>query len=314
MKLNIAYSCDEMYIPHTGISMLSLLENNKEVEEIDFYFVAKDVSQKSLNQIKKLINSYNRNLIVISFSELCANLKINSLGRHIETVYAKLFFSGIPAVDKIIYIDSDTIINRSISDFWYIDLSNYLIGGVSTYTVSNKKLLNLYKGDTFINDGVVIINLEGFRKQNIEKKFIECIAEYNGNPPVLSEGVINKVCRGKIKVIHPKYNLMSGLISFKNNRFLNVENFYSEEVLQEAIQNPVIIHYLSAFYNRPWDVNCSHPMKDRYLFYKSISCWKDLPMQNKKLSLRLRTIKFLYQYFPNTLLDFFRFIIKKKNT
>lgn len=311
--MNIAYSCDEMYIPQTGISILSLLQNNKEIEEINFYFVEKDVSRNSLDLIKKLIHSYNRKLIVISFNDLCADLKIKTLGRHIETVFTKLFFSGIPEIKKIIYIDSDTIINKTLRDFWNIDLTKYLLGGVSTFTDSAKKSLNLNREDIFINDGIVIINLEEFRKHNIEKKFIECIAEYDGNPPVLSEGVINKVCRGKIKVIHPKYNLMSGLISFKNNRFLNVKNFYSEDVLKEAILNPVIIHYLSAFYNRPWDVNCTHPMKERFLFYKSISYWKDLPLQNKKLSLRLRTIKFIYKYFPNTLVDFFRFLIKEKN-
>lgn len=313
MKINIAYSCDESYIPHTSISMLSLLENNTEIEEIDFYFVAKDVSQKSLDLLKKLVNSYNRKLIVISFHDLCLDLKIKTLGRHIETVYAKLFFSRIEGVDKILYIDSDTIINSSIAEFWKIDLTNNLLAGVETYTVDAKKQLNLSKLDKFINDGVVLLNLKEFRIQDIEQKFIECIASYNGDPPVLSEGVINKVCKGKIKIIHPKYNLMSGLITYKRNRFLNIDEYYSENVIKEAIRKPVIIHYLAAFFNRPWDVNCTHPMKDRYLFYKSISCWNDLPLQNKNLSLRLRTIKFLYKYFPNTPLDFFRFIIKKKN-
>lgn len=313
MTINIAYSCDEMYVPHTGISMLSLLENNKHIDEIVFYFISKDVEQSSIQRLTELVKQYGRKIIIISFYDICADLKINSLGRHIETVYVKLFFSGIEGIDKILYIDSDTIINGSIGEFWDIDLTNNLIGGVETFTVGAKKQLNLSKSDKFINDGVVIINLEEFRKQNIEKKFIECIAEYNGNPPVLSEGVINKVCKGKIKIIHPKYNLMSGLILFKKNRFLDLDEFYSNEILKEAIQNPVVIHYLAAFYNRPWDINCTHPLKDKYLFYKSISYWKDVPLQNKNLSLRLRTIKSLYKYFPNILLDFLRFIFRKKN-
>ncbi|MDX1828784.1 MAG: glycosyltransferase family 8 protein [Lutibacter sp.] len=312
MKLNIAYSCDEAYISHTGISIVSLLENNKEFEEIDFYFVAKDVSQKSLDLLKKLVNSYGRNLIVVSFYDICGDLKIKALGRHIETVYAKLFFARIKEIDKVLYIDSDTIINDSLKEFWETDLTNDLIGGVETYTVDAKKLLNLSKSDKFINDGVALINLKEFRKQNIETKFIECIAEYNGNPPVLSEGVINKVCKGKIKVLHPKFNLMSGLITYKKNRFLNITNYYSKTVIKEAIDKPVIIHYLSAFYNRPWDKNCTHPMKEKYLYYKSISYWKDEPLQSKKMIFRLRVIKFLYDYFPNIILDFIRFIIKKK--
>lgn len=309
--MNIAYSCDEMYIPQTGISILSLLENNKEIDHINIYFIEKEVSNISINLLEELVKSYGRKLIVISFNELCIDLKINNLGRHIETVYAKLFFSSILEINKIIYIDSDTIINESLIDFWNTDLSDFLLGGVSTFTIEAKKQLNLNKSDCFINDGVVILNIEEFRKQNIQQKFIDCIADFNGNPPVLSEGVINKVCKGKIKILHPKYNLMSGLISFKPNYFLELENFYSLQDIQDAVKSPVIIHYLSAFYNRPWDINCTHPFKERYIYYKSISFWKDLPFQNKKLSIRLRVIKFLYNNFPNFVLDYFRYFKRK---
>ena len=306
MILNIAYSCNDAYIQHTGISIISLFEINKAFDFINIYFIEKKVSPENLILLDEIVKSYNRNLIVIPFDRLCAKLEINALGRHAETVYAKLFFSGIEGVDKIIYIDSDTIINSSLYDFWEIDLGTNLIGGVQTTSVKAKKELELIHSDKFINDGVVLVNLKEFRIQNIERKFIECIASYNGNPPVLSEGVINKVCKGKIKIIHPKYNLMTGLLAYKENMFQKIEDFYSDEILKEAIQNPVIIHYLSDFYNRPWDVNCTHPMKDRYLYYKSISHWKDLPLQDKKLSLRVRTIKFLYNYFPNLVLDFLR--------
>ena len=309
--MNIAYSCDEAYIHHTGISILSLLENNKEFKEINIYFIEKNVSKKSIASIEKLIYSYQRSLICIPFHELCSELKINALGRHIETVYSKLFFSGIPNIDKILYIDSDTIINDSLIDFWNIDLEENLVAGVETYSVEAKPKLNLNKKDRFINDGIVLINLKEFRKQNIKQKFINCINSYHGNPPVLSEGVINKVCKNRIKVIHPKYNLMSGLITYKHNPFLDLDKFYKKKCIHEAIKKPVIIHYLSGFYNRPWDVNCTHPMKEKYLYYKSISYWKDIPLQNKKMNLRLRTIKFLYQYIPNISLEYIRFLIKK---
>ena len=311
MVINIAYSCNDAYIQHTGISIISLLKTNVAINSINIYFIEKEVSPKNLIVLEEIVKSYNRNFIVISFDQLCSKLEINALGRHAETVYAKLFFSGIEGVDKIIYIDSDTIINNSLSDFWAIDLENNLIGGVQTTSVKVKKELNLSFSDKFINDGVVLINLKEFRIQNIEQKFIACIASYNGNPPVLSEGVINKVCKGKIKIIHPKYNFMSGLIAYKKNVFQKIDDFYSYKILKEANQNPVIIHFLSDFYNRPWDLNCTHPMKGSYLYYKSISPWKNNSLLDKKLSLRLRTIKFLYQYFPNTVIDFLRFLINK---
>jgi len=308
MTINVAYSCDEAYIPHTGISILSLLEKNKLIPDISIYFISKGVRQSSIDLLVKLVEQYNRKLIVFSFYDLCYDLNINSMGRHIETIYAKLFFPRIEGIDKILYIDSDTIINESLAEFWQIDLEDNCAAGVETYTAEAKKKLGLDKSDRFINDGIVMINLKEVRDRNLIEEFKKCINEYSGNPPLLSEGVLNKVCRGKIKIIHPKFNLMSGLLDYKSNRYDYVEDYYTRAIIEEAVNAPVIIHYLSAFYNRPWDINCTHPMKDLYLFYKSKSFWKEIPLENKKLSLRLRIIKNIYKILPHHIPDLIRHI------
>ena len=106
MELNIAYSCNDAYVPHTGISIISLLENNKSFENINIYFIEKDVKQDSINLLESVVKCYNRNFIVVPFNEIASKLKVNTLGRHIETVYAKLFFVNLIGIDKILYLDS----------------------------------------------------------------------------------------------------------------------------------------------------------------------------------------------------------------
>jgi lipopolysaccharide biosynthesis glycosyltransferase len=306
--INVAYSCNEAYIQHTGISLLSLLENNRIVPGLNIYFIEKDVSESSLKLLKNLAEKYSRNLTIISFYELCCDLKIRTAGRHIETVYSKLFFSRIEGIEKILYIDSDTIINSSLDGLWRIDLGNNLMAGVETYSVNYKTDLNLSRSDKFINDGVVLLNLKELRLQNTEEKFIDCIREYDGDPPVLSEGVINKVCKGKILILDPKYNLMSGLLQYKGNRFANMDTYYDLNSICDAVSQPVIIHYLSAFYNRPWNINCTHPLKGVYLDFKNRSYWKDVPFEKSKLPLRIRLIKLAYIILPHDLLDIIRFL------
>jgi lipopolysaccharide biosynthesis glycosyltransferase len=310
MILNVAYSCNEAYIPQTGVSILSLLENNKNFEGINIYFISKSVSRDSLIRLSNLISMYNRNFICIDFDELCSELNIISTGRHIETVYSKLFFEDIPKIDRILYLDSDTIVNDTLFDFYNIDIENYLIAGVSTFTTDAKTQLNLTKSDEFINDGIVLMNLKKLREFNAKDKFLKCIQDFEGSPPVLSEGVINKVCRGKIKRIHPKYNFMSGFIGYKHDKNVNFDTYYPKYTLEEALNKPVIIHFLSAFFNRPWDVNCTHPLKNKYLYFKNISEWKNVPLTNKKLDKRIKLIGILYKYLPGVFFHKLRSILK----
>lgn len=311
MGLNIAYSCNEGYIEQTGISILSLLENNKNVfDQINIYFIGKDVITKSINNLKEIADNYNANLVYLDFNELCKDLTIDKTGRHIETVYAKLFFTDLLNIDRIIYIDSDTIINGSLKEFWEVELNDNLVGGVSTHTVGSKKILGLTDSDVFINDGVVLMNIKKLKEESFKEKFLECIASYNGNPPVLSEGVINKVCRGRIKVLNPKFNLMSGLITYNYGIFNTPKNFYPKEELLEAINNPTIIHFLAGFYNRPWHVDCTHPMKNLYFLYKRRTIWKDTELKKRKLPLRIKLIGWMYRNLPVDFVEFFR---KMKN-
>ena len=52
MKLNILYGCDDNYAPYTGISMTSLFENNRDIEEITVYFAAMDCSRENLDKFR----------------------------------------------------------------------------------------------------------------------------------------------------------------------------------------------------------------------------------------------------------------------
>ena len=45
MELNVLYGCDENYAPYTGVSMTSLLENNKHLDVIRIYVAAQGFSQ-----------------------------------------------------------------------------------------------------------------------------------------------------------------------------------------------------------------------------------------------------------------------------
>lgn len=301
MRINVAYACNDVYIMQTGISLISLFENNKSIEDIVVYFVDMGISEISRKSLEEIIIKYNRKLIIIPFNEWDNDLPINDTGRHIKSVYAKLFFGRINNIEKIVYIDSDTVITDSLSDLWSTDLKEYAVAGVQTISTAQlRKLLNLQVNDLVINDGVVLMDLNIWRREAFELKCLKYIKKWNGNPPVLSEGTINSVCRGYIKRLDIRYNVTSVAkdYSSKECELISDCEYYSQDEINAAMKSPCIIHYASSFHNRPWNNNSTHPYRNEFIRYKEKSIWADEPLGNSKLATKTRIIYCLHKLLP----------------
>jgi lipopolysaccharide biosynthesis glycosyltransferase len=157
--------------------------------------------------------------------------------------------------------------------------------------------LGLDDSTPVFNDGMAIVNVDYCKDHNLIDKIKDVINRYNGNPPVLSEGALNIVCKGHVKFVDLKYNLMAGLL-FLCRRDLNymtgVLNQYEKEDIKKACDNPICIHYLSIIYNRPWFKQCTHPYKSYYYYYKSLSPWKDVELKDRQTPFKDLIIKWGY--------------------
>ena len=292
-KLNIAYACNDGYIMQTGISLISLFENNRHFDVIQLYMISCGISKEKLSIIELICKQYGRDIKVVNFKDIACDLNITDIGRHIETIYAKIFFGRIDGVDKMLYIDSDTIITGKLDGMWNIDLSNYYMGMVQTHTGQKEKpMLDIPIEAPFFNDGMALVNVDYCRKHQLIEKCLSLISDFQGNPPVLSEGCLNKVCLGHIYKLSPRFNMMAGLYQYmKRDMEYTAEILdYEMKDLEESFKHPIIIHFLSGFYNRPWTNNCTHPLRNEFYKYKKISPWKDVPLIDSKLPLRLRMI------------------------
>lgn len=311
--LKVAYSCNDGYVMQTEISLYSLLFNNSEFEEITIYLIGKDMSAQNIRSIKEICAAFHRNFKYINFDDIAYDLKLSNIGRHIETIYTKIFFSRIPNLDRILYLDSDTVIEGSLSKLWKQNLDGYYMGMVETYTGDKAKIkLGINECSSFFNDGVALCNVNYCRNNNLIENCLKLIERFNGDPPLLSEGVLNKICLGYIFPLSPKYNMMSGLYQLikLDSSYVASKTKYGSVELEDNAKHPIIIHYLSGFYNRPWNLYCTHPLKDIFIKYKDMTKWRDFPLSPSELPIRLKIIGYLLEKIGPRNIDKIRKIIK----
>ena len=63
--MEILYSSSDSYASLTGISILSLLENNKTDEEINIYIMDNCISEENKKKLRYVVESYGKNIYFV---------------------------------------------------------------------------------------------------------------------------------------------------------------------------------------------------------------------------------------------------------
>ena len=297
--MEVVYACNESYLEQTIISINSLLRYNSHLK---VYLIEDAISEERQDYLKRYVSDYVDNINIISIDKVLGDIELSEEERHPKTIYVKLFLDRVLKCDKVLYIDSDIVVNGSLRELENRSMNDELAAGViMPYSVDIKEKQGIASDDVYICDGMVLINLDNWRKQGISDKCKKYIEVCNGKPYMLSEGVLNYICRGKIGVLEPAYNLMPSMIFFKREEIIKLfqlDWYYSEEQIEEAKSIPKMIHFMRELYNRPWFEPSDHPYVTVYrkLDENIFECEKKY--EKIKLPFRTRVNKWMYRILP----------------
>lgn len=283
--MDVMYLCNDEYAYIAGISILSLLDNNQEMDEINIYLVEDAIRDENLNRLSELVDSYKRKITFIKKGNIAELLGCNiEMHWWIENVFSRVLLSEVlknhQEIKRLIYIDCDTLITGSLDDLWNVDLEDCIGAGVCEAMGNlHKKAIGLSKEDNYFNAGVFLINLDIWRTEKIDAQVKEFVLEKNGKLEYADESVLNGVLSKRLKVLSPKYNLTSLSVYFTSRELKIYRKSYfnyTEEERREALSDARIIHFTSIYLdNRPWVKGCSHPYVSMWYEYKEKSPWKD---------------------------------------
>lgn len=292
--MNVMYQCDDKFAYIAGISILSLLENNRDVDDIHIYLVGDAISDVNKQKLFQTVNEYNREITILEkpcFDKIIS-FKLEAYG-WIENVFSRVFlgevFKSYPEVEKLIYIDSDTLVVGSLKDLWELNLEDRLAAGaLEAMGNFHKYIIGLKASAPYYNSGVFLVNLDKWKEEGYDQKSNEFIAKSKGRLEYVDESVLNGIGSGKMEIISPKYNLTSLSIYFdikEVTKYRKPKFHYTEEERQEALKDARIVHFTSTFMDvRPWVEGSRHPYAKVWKEYKSKSMWSDTPMQKDNRS------------------------------
>lgn len=262
----IVFVCNDTYIRQTLISIVSVWKQNSDAK---IYLIGDDISEKNDQLIEMVSEKYKKQIHRLELQQVLPEMNLDEKDRRPHTIYAKLFLDQVLEEDRVLYLDSDVIVHGSLDELFERDMREETAAGVlMPYSSKLKNSMGIAAGSPYICDGVVLINLDLWRKTHKSQQCLRYIQECNGIPTMLSEGTLNRVCQGSIGILKPKFNLMPSMLMYQLDeikKLFRADRYYvKEEDMKEAVQSPAIIHYMNELYNRPWQEPCEHPMRDVY--------------------------------------------------
>ena len=253
-NIPIAMASDDNYVYPTAVAITSILENANEKTKFEIYLMHPgNFKEESKEKLIKLKEKYkNLNLEFINMEDRFKNA--NNKGLATPTYYRLSLSSLLPNIDKIIWLDGDILALDDLSDFYNLDMENLYYRGFLDH---NNEELNILKDfgiedDHYICAGVMLINLEKLRQDNMEQKFEEFINQNNDKLKEHDQTVINALCYKNIGILPAKFGIFNyfndkaGLKNYRNS--LVTKDKYSLNELLEAFKKPTVVHCVT----KPW--------------------------------------------------------------
>ena len=270
-QMHIVFSSDENYAQHLGASIYSLLSHNAD-SEITIYIIDNGISTSSKERLYQIAEKFPLSSIEwIDFSLWNSRMQLNMKWDISRSAYGRIFLgSMLPrSTVRCLYLDCDMIVCDSLDALWNWDMEGCTVAAVQdTVGMKAKTDVGLLPDEKYFNSGLLLIDLEKWRRIKAEETCLRFITDHNGSVTHHDQGVLNGIFHQDVSILPLDYNVMT--IHYIMDRshimryFREESPFYSDKEIAQAKARPTILHYTPSFTTRPWVKNCRHPKQALY--------------------------------------------------
>lgn len=212
-------------------------------QPLEIHILSEDISRDHKENLEKLAASYptlTLHLINVEKDSL-NNIQLSGDGLPHSAYYSFLFPDLLPDIDKVIYLDVDILVKKSIVSLWQTDISKVSLGVITEidmYATSPDYSASIGLTDQhhYFNSGVLVMNLKKMRKEQPVFKLLETTKQYSSKLRYGDQDILNMVFKDDILLCNYSYN------------FTNWRLMYPEISDQE----PAIIHFSGSKWTKPW--------------------------------------------------------------
>ena len=212
----VFFASDDNYLPFLDVALSSVKANASKKFDYKIFVLHSGIKGKNAEKVMRLSDDGFQ----IRFVDVADHLKkiakfLQLRDYYTSAIYYRLFIVGMfPQLDKAVYLDCDTVVLGDISELYFTDLKENLIGAVADGAVASVPVFSKYtkevlgiEGKNYFNSGVIVMNLKKFREVDFYGAFCEMLAGYDFRVAP-DQACLNLLCKDKVYYFSEAWNRM----------------------------------------------------------------------------------------------------------
>ncbi len=253
-SVTVLFVSSDYFTDYLGVLIHSIIMNANPNRSYDLVILKTDMSVKNMNLIIGLANGKaNIAIRFVDVNKLILDLAFKVTGDNYNnyTFYRLLLPSLMRQYEKVLYLDSDVLVNADLAELFDTEITEYCLAATYDVTVASWQAydndmrryftkIGLIESGKYFQAGVILFNIAKMNEK-FERKFLitkACEEHYILN----DQDLLNIYCKGQIKYVGQEWNVFAlrEEAAMECNRHLP-EPLYREIVV--ARKEPKIIHY-----------------------------------------------------------------------
>ncbi|SDA41912.1 Lipopolysaccharide biosynthesis protein, LPS:glycosyltransferase [Butyrivibrio sp. INlla18] len=218
--MNITTSFDRNYMKYAIVMLSSFCANNEGSHKV--FIMHRLLTQEDINFIKDSLSKYDLKIysLKMDFSDIEPMIPVTPYWTYETYCTLKLADTLPDDIERILYFDTDMIINKSIDELWNMDFAgNDIIAadesnGSCRYEniqCGQKVIFEEYKDKfRYFNTGTMLLNISKIKREYSYKKYYDIMEKWKFDLPACEQDILNYAHFGRVKYIPwSKYNLFA---------------------------------------------------------------------------------------------------------